>query len=278
MNLLYDMVGITKQAHYKSVGRIKGNQNLESKLVAQVQTIRKDHQRMGLRTMYFKLHPEGIGRDGFEKLMSRNGLKVGPVRSSKRTTVAHPSSQYPNLLSGKELDGPNQVWVSDITYIRVGERFYYLTMIMDVYSRRILGWSLSSTLEAESNLRALKMALKVRNGIDLKGMIHHSDRGGQYIYGPYLKLLEDRGIRVSMGNKAWENAHAERINGIIKLDYIEPNNPQSWEELKRVTRRGIVLYNKDRPHSALERQSPVDFEKFHSGLAPNEKQMYIIKY
>ena len=147
----------------------------------QVKEIRREHKRMGLRRIYYKLIPVGIGRDKFEALMGRNGLKLGRKKSFSRTTFSHPSSRYPNLLSGKELDGPNQAWVSDITYIRVGEHFYYLTLIMDVYSRRILGWSLSRHLGAESNMDALKMALAARRDERLGGLIHHSDRGGQYV-------------------------------------------------------------------------------------------------
>ncbi len=278
MKGLYSIAGISKQAHYKQLTSREAHAYLEAELVHMVHQVRKHHPRMGLRKLYHYLAPEGVGRDKFEAMMAEKGLKVKPTRSFKRTTRAHPASTFPNLIQGKKLRGPNQLWVSDITYIRVGEKFYYLTLILDVWSRRIVGWSLSKTLEAESNLRALKMAFRLQAGEDLRGMVHHSDRGSQYVYTPYLKALKSKGIEVSMGNKAWENAHAERINGTIKSEYIEPYQPRTWESLNSIVKKGIVLYNKDRPHAALNMSSPVQFENYQMGLAPFDRIKYLINY
>jgi len=215
---------------------------------------------MGMANLYDHIEPEGIGRDRFIELLKANGFQLGRKRSFKRTTISHPSKWYPNLITGSEFNGVNQVWVSDITYIRVGEVFYYLTMIMDLYSRRILGWSLSENLGAESNMVALRMALKSRKGEDLSALIHHSDRGSQFLFTPYRKLLRSKGARISMGNKAWENAHAERINGTIKLDYIYPYQPRNRVDLRKKVKKSIVLYNEKRKHSSLGKMTPKEFE------------------
>lgn len=278
MKALYQLAGISKQGHYKSVSRERKQHYQEVELVNLAKQVRLDHKRMGMRTLYDKLQPKCIGRDRFVEVLRRNGMQIQRVRSFKRTTFAHPSSRYPNLLSGKELDDTNQAWVSDITYVRVKERFYYLTMILDVYSRRIVGWSLSKTLEAESNMKALRMALRCRKGANLEGLIHHSDRGSQYVFKPYLKLLKSKGVEVSMGEKAWENAHAERINGIIKLDYIQPFHPKSWEQLKKVTKKAIKLYNCERPHSSIRKSTPLAFEKQIENIPIDKRDKYLINY
>lgn len=278
MTGIYSIAGVSKQGHYKQLQSRSKRMVLAEEWVQAAHQLRKDHPQMGMRSLYDHIKPEGIGRDRFIELLASRGFQLKRKRSFKRTTYAHPSIKFPNLISQKELDGPNQVWVSDITYIRLGERFYYLTMIMDVYSRRIIGWSLSKSLGAESNLNALRMALRTRKGADLSNVVHHSDRGSQYCYGPYIKLLKSKGITPSMGNRAWENAHAERINGTIKLDYILPYHPQNWGDLKRKTSKAIVLYNQKRQHSSIQNMTPWDYEKWIEEVPVGSRPKYKINY
>jgi transposase InsO family protein len=140
------------------------------------------------------------------------------------------------------VDNAYQIWQSDITYFEVNGRFYYLSFIIDVYSKVIKGYSVSNSLKAESNIKALKMALK--NSPDsLKGLIHHSDRGSQFVDKGYQKILSDNGILISMGIQAQDNAYAERINGTIKNEYLKYRTINSFEGLKKHTRQDVNHYN-----------------------------------
>jgi putative transposase len=238
MNALYSSLGITRQAHFQQLSRNRKQLSYEQYLVKSVAELRSIHPRMGLRKLHHLLNPE-IGRDRFEAIMKSHGLQLKKLRNYMRTTFSSRYNIYPNLISGLVLTQPNQVWVSDITYYRSSDKFYYLTLILDVYTRKIVGWQVSDTLRAEANVSALRMALKKEKGC-LRYLIHHSDRGSQYASNKYTQLLKQHKIRVSMGNKAWENAHAERLNGIIKQEYlfegqnvdIKKLNPVSFERLK----------------------------------------------
>ena len=197
------------------------------------------------------LRPETMGRDRFEALLMRAGFRLTVSRSYTRTTYAYKGHRFDNLITGLDITATDQLWVSDITYFRYKQRFYYLTFITDVFTRKIIGFKVSDNLMAEANIKALKMALKGKNKDKLKGLIHHSDRGTQYIHHQYLALLEQHGIQVSMGNKAWENAHAERINGIIKNEYLNHMSFSDNDSLTRKLRSIIRLYNSQRPHGRL---------------------------
>lgn len=154
----------------------------------------------------------------------------------------------------------DQLWQSDITYIKVGSHYYYLVFIIDVYTKRILGYCASDHLRAEANIIALKMAIKTRGG-SIVGLIHHSDKGSQYIDKQYTAILINNGVNISMGLKAQENAYAERVNGIIKNEYLECWDIKTLAELKRKTRKAVEHYNNKRKHSSILRKSPIEFEK-----------------
>ena len=175
------------------------------------------------------------------------------------------------------LNRANQLWQSDITYFRIGDNFYYLTFIVDVYTRMIVGYCVSKNLRAEANLKALKMALKSRRGSSLEGLIHHSDRGSQYGNKEYLALLKSKGITISMGEKAQSNAYAERINGIIKNEYLNYKSIDSFSKLKTETRKAVQHYNSKRIHRSLPGKiSPSSFEKSLLDLRGNEIPKMII--
>ena len=156
-------------------------------------------------------------------------------------------TRFENHLLNLELTHVNQVWVSDITYYAISNRFYYLTFIMDLYSRTIVGYAVSENLFTENTtLPALKMALRVRQGCNLKGLIIHSDGGGQYYSKVFLEITKD--MVNSMCESVYENIHAERINGTIKNQYLEGYKPANFEELKKMSAKAVNMYNRYKPH------------------------------
>lgn len=187
----------------------------------------------------------------FFKLLGDNGLLIRKKRTYRPVTTQswHHFHKFGNLWQGRIPEAPNQVWAADITYIRIcNGRFLYLSLLTDVYSHKIVGWALSDSLDMEAPLRALEMALK-----DLPGehkLIHHSDRGVQYCSNAYVERLQSRSIQISMTENGdpRENAVAERVNGILKEEWINRESIESLEEGKEVIGRIIELYNKKRPH------------------------------
>lgn len=266
MNALYRVIGISKQSfhqqHYRKI-RLQKESRL---LLPEIRKLRESHPRMSSRTMYGMIAPANLGRDRFEAFCFKNGFKVKVKRSFHRTTNSLGVTRFDNLLNTRQVTDVNQVWVSDITYYRIGERFYYLTFILDLYSRFIVGYSVSRTLlTEETTIPALTMALEARD--TATGVIIHSDGGGQYYSKEWLALTSKKGLRNSMCESVYENAHAERLNGIIKNDYLFPYGPESFDELVDFLRRAIMNYNYNRPHQAIRKLSPAQFE--HSLKALN---------
>lgn len=217
---------------------------------------------MGLRTMYEFYKPQDIGRDAFVAIGLKYGFRTKTYKNSAKTTFSSPFSRYKNLLVGKVINDINQLWTSDLTYFNIGERFYYLVFIMDVYSRKIVGFTAAENMKAEHNCAALKMAFQNRKCTSFSNLIHHSDRGGQYISDDYVTLLKDANIGISMCNEVYENAHIERVNGTIKNQYLIHRNITTFEQLKLELKRNVQIYNNQRPHSALEGRTPEAFEQY----------------
>lgn len=228
-----------------------------------IMQIRKDHPRLSCREIYFMVNPKYMGRDKFEEFCFSWQMKIIKEKNRYKTTDSYGVMRFPNLLLGlNELTGVNQLWVSDITYYNIKEQVYYLTFILDIYSRKIVGYSASKTLRTiDTTIKALNMAIDTRNINKQLGTIIHSDGGGQYYSKEFKQLTKDYGMRNSMGKSAYENPHAERINGIIKNDYLKPYQPQSFSELKQMLIKAVFLYNNERPHKSLGRLSPEVFEK-----------------
>jgi len=259
LNAVFRAVGISKQAFHQKLNRDLGLLEETEQLLVLVRQIREDHPRMSARQMYRLIKPTRLGRDRFEALCFANGFKVFVKRSYQRTTNSLGVTRFNNLLAGIELGGINQVWVSDITYYRIGESFYYLTFILDLYSRVIVGFSVSSDLSTSSTtMAALQMALRHRRVTP--GLILHSDGGGQYYSKEWLKLTTKWKIRSSMCETPYENAHAERINGVIKNDYLVGYGPSNLSELIRMTTKAVNKYNGEKPHGSLGNVSPQAFE------------------
>jgi putative transposase len=260
LNALYRALAITKQSFHQKLNRHLVELEEMEQLLPLIKQIRQDHPRMSSRQMHRLIKPAHFGRDRFEALCFANGFRVSMKRSFHRTTNSLGVTRFNNLLEGVELNRINQVWVSDITYYRIGETFYYLTFIMDLYSRAIVGFSVAADLSTQSTtLPALQLALRKRT---LKpGLIFHSDGGGQYYCKEWLELTRHHKISNSMCNSPYENPHAERINGIIKNDYLTGYGPKTFNELVTMTLKAVTKYNQEKPHGSLKNVSPYQFER-----------------
>ncbi len=255
MNQLYNTIGISKQAVYQYTKRQLIFDNKINTLLIEAETLRKEHPGCGVEKMYSTLKPDFIGRDRFVDLFMDLGFRLNKKRNYRRTTYAS-SIYYPNLIKGMRVFAPSTIWQSDITYIYVGERFYYAVFIIDVYTKKIVGYQVSNHMRATANVKALEMALKSNKA----PMIHHSDRGGQYIYKEYIKALKDNNSQISMALSAQDNAYAERINRTIKEEYLDYWKPKNFEQLKRYLNKAVKHYNNKRPHNNIGKLSPIDFE------------------
>ncbi len=277
MNEFYRSIGVTKQAVHQHLARhLKGTDEQEQ-LLRLVQQIRADHPTMGLRDLYYKIRPSTMGRDKFEEFGKRMQLGSKIRRNQRRTTDSSGVIRFPNLLEGRVLTGINQIWQSDITYFEIGNRFYYLTFIIDAFSRVIVGYSVSSRLLTScTTLPALQMAIAYRKGMNLDGLILHSDGGGQYYADDFLKYTSQLRIKNSMCEFAWENGKAERINGVIKNNYLVHRSITSYSELVKELDRTVQLYNREKPHIELDRSTPVGFENnylYNSKKTTRTKQL-----
>lgn len=271
MKDLYLLCGISKQGHIQALQKEKLWQQKVSLYVGLMYQVREMHPGMGLRKMYKQFSPEGIGRDAFIALGLEEGFRLSVRANPVRTTYSYKGHRYPNLLIDRGFTDVNQVWSSDITYFPLEGRFYYIVLIMDVYSRRIIGYSLADNMRAENNVAALKMALNLR-GIQAyeNKLIHHSDKGTQYISDDYTNLLEDFGIQVSMCQEVLENAHIERANGTIKNEYLHHWELKNLKDLKNGLTKAIGNYN-ERSHNSLGGKTPNQFEALIKDI-PNEKR------
>jgi len=205
----------------------------------------------------FKLMNISIGRDKFFEILKRNGLLIKRKSSyTKTTNSSHRFRVYENLIKGKEVTKADEVYVSDITYIRTEENFCYLSAITDLYSRKIVGYDFSDSLSIESSIRALKMAIEPKEKIS--GLIHHSDRGVQYCSNIYTELLTSRAIQISMSEKGnpYENAVAERINGILKEEFLLSQTFKTKALALKAVKEAIKTYNELRPHMSIEYMTP----------------------
>ncbi len=232
---------------------------------------------MGCRKLALILKQPGWGRDKLEELLEASGFRIIYPRNYIKTTQSVRFRDFKNLIEGLVVKGINKVVQTDITYLRVKERFYYLVFIIDVYSRFIIGYHASSGLEAEANIKALRMMIKLRGKQNIKGLIHHSDRGSQYHCKEYLGILKDHGLRVSMCNEAWENAYSERINRTIKQEYLKHRYIDCLATLKKELTRAVELYNNKRPHWRLMKQMPpAIFEDHLNNLSKAKRPKMII--
>jgi putative transposase len=271
MNEIYHVIGTSKQNFHQVVDRMLLHQMEKEQLLMIIRQVREDHPKMACRDMHRLIQPQFMGRDRFEAFCKEEGFIVELKRNFRRTTNSLGVTRFPNLVQGLELTGVNQVWVSDITYYEMNERFYYLTFIMDLFSRKILGYSDSDNLLTDSTtIPALIMAIRTRHGQDLAGLIFHSDGGGQYYSKEFLKITKQYQIRNSMCESVYENPNAERLNRTIKNNYLYPYDPKNRTELKMMVKRAVDMYNDQKPHRALKGLTPMKFENPAELLTENQ--------
>jgi len=202
-----------------------------------------------------------MGRDRFERLCGQLGLSVKRRSNLRRTTDSTGVKRFDNLIKGLQVSSINQLWQSDITYYELKHSFCYLTFIQDAYSKMIVGYSVSRTLHTSATtLPALQMALSQKRGTPA-GVILHSDGGGQYYSDDFLRLTQSKQMRNSMGKTAQENGMAERLNGVIKNNYLKHRVIRNFEELVKNVDRSVYLYNHEKPHQSLHRKTPFEYEK-----------------
>jgi putative transposase len=267
MDEICSWCGITRQAHYQKMRRQQENKQIEEKILIKVKAIRQRHPRMGGRKLLWKMGPElavegiSLGRDRFFDLLGRYDLLVNPPKQQRRTTWSG-IWRSPNLLKDLPIIRVQQAWVGDITYLQTEAGFCYLFLLTDAFSRYIVGYELSTSLAVEGAKRALEMAIGQAIS-PLDGLIHHTDHGIQYASRIYWERLEELGILSSMGEvgNCYENALAERMNGILKQEYGLDHLFTDFALARRAVREAVWLYNYERPHLSLDYQIPARMHK-----------------
>jgi len=262
MSDIYNAIGIKKQSFHQMLESRYSAYEEKGQIFYLIDQIRTDHPRMGVREIYGKLNLLTIGRDKFESLCYANGYRVARNTNYKKTTDSTGVIRFPNMTKGIEVTGVNQVFVSDITYFEIRNKFYYLTFIMDMFNREIVGYNASEGMRTEqTTLPALNMMVKERGKSNLEGAIIHSDGGGQYYSKDLIKQTRELKMINSMTEESvYENAHAERLNGIIKNNYLYPYNPCDFKDLKKKLKKAVKMYNTEKGHRALGGKTPVQYK------------------
>lgn len=260
-------MGVSRQAIYQAEHRIRQRAVALQPVREMIQELRRFMPRLGTRKLYYLLKPKfdingiKLGRDGlFDYLRSEN-LLIKKARNYHKTTQSkHWMKKYPNLFKDLVVSQPEQVFVSDITYLETHEGLCYLSLVTDACSRKIMGHDVSYTMTAKDISRALKQA--IRNRLSTQPLLHHSDRGLQYCSQEYQNHLKANGINPSMtdGYDCYQNALAERVNGILKHEFLV-TKCRNLEELKRTVKQSIAIYNEYRPHLSLGMRTPNDVHK-----------------
>jgi len=252
---------VSGSAYYKDRTKQKQRESVIEKVLALIRKIRKLMPKGGIKKIYEKCKEEfralKVGRDKlFDIARKYRLLKKRKFRVITTTDSSHGFKVYQNLVKGTEVTSSNQVLVSDITYLRLKESYCYLALVTDVYSRKIIGYNLSSSLAVEGSLKALKMGLsRIKH---TKGLIHHSDRGIQYSSKLYTDYLKKQKMRISMSAKGnpYENAIAERINGILKDEFYLNVRFRSFKQALKAVKQSIEIYNSERLHWSLGLKTP----------------------
>lgn len=286
------LFGVTRQAYYEAEVLDKKTSIANMIVLTLVKDLRKDIPILGTRKLFFMLRKEfirhgiKIGRDKLFALLRFHGLLIRRRRRMVKTTDSHHwLKKYPNLIKELTLCCPEQLWVSDITYIRTLKGFSYLSLITDAYSRRIIGYAVFETLDAAGPLEALKMALSQRRRNVPYVLIHHSDRGIQYCSWQYIQTLMEADISISMtqSGSPYDNALAERVNGTIKNDFLVRKTLQDHNEVVKEVSGSIKKYNELRPHDSLDLMTPMDAHELTGPItkkwktySKNKKQKEVI--
>lgn len=258
------LFGVKRGAYYERWKR-KGKALLAADIVIElVEELRREQPRAGTPQLYQTLKPEfkrrGIkmGRIALNTLLRQRGLLVKRKRRRPKTTLSdHKYLRFPNLIKDWQPTAPEQLWVADISYLHLRTGFAYLFLLSDAYSRKIMGWTISATLEAVNAVLVLKMAIGNRS-YPGRNLIHHSDQGSQYACGEYVQVLREHSIKPSMAarGKSHENPIAERVNGIVKVDLGCDRVYEGIEQATQAFERIITIYNSKRLHSSCDYLTP----------------------
>ena len=256
-------LGYSKQAYYKSI-RLKQLKSVNRTVIkSNIMSIRRELPRIGVRKLYYLLKEsflqQGIsmGRDRLFDLLREEGLLITKKKKYTKTTDSkHWMRKYPNLIRQFDLNRPEQLWVADITYLSLSDRYCYLHLLTDAYSKQIMGYCISDNLGASETLKALQMALKNRNYSG--SLIHHSDRGLQYCSAAYVRTLQQNSIAISMteDGSPYDNAIAERVNGILKDEFCLDQVFDNRSQLELQVKQSIYSYNHKRPHCSNHLLTP----------------------
>lgn len=256
------MFGVSRQVYYRSKKRRIKKQDLSVRVIELVTGMRMKMPRIGTRKLYHmlkeSLEPLQIGRDKLFRIMKANHLLIKPKRSYHITTDSHHRfRKHKDLTIDMKVNRPEQLWVSDITYLGNRKEPCYLALVTDAYSKMIVGYDVSDSLSMEGSVRALKMALSTRT-YKREKLIHHSDRGLQYCCEEYQRILNKNSVRCSMTESydPYRNAVAERVNGILKQEFIPVRAGIRISEMKKIVSESVNIYNNIRPHHACFMNTP----------------------
>lgn len=276
--------GYSRSAYYLWVSSKLQEQTKYDILLELVRYHRRIHPKIGTRKLQELIKEDvtklkiKLGRDKLFELLRSEGLLVLRKRKYVVTTKSFLRySKFEDHFNGKTWDSAHQAWVSDITYIRVGDSFRYLNLITDAYSRKIVGWHLGNTLETVHAMEALKMA--INQCPSTKGLVHHSDRGFQYCSKLYTSALDKSGIKSSMGEvgNCYDNAMAERVNGILKVEYGLEDHFKNLKDAFSAVKHAIWAYNEKRPHMALNMKKPTEVHQALHMFSPLKRKISTCK-
>lgn len=273
------MVGISRQRYYRSFWITERKRAKADQVVKLVNSLRVMMPRLGTRKIYHmlesSLQPLHVGRDKLFSILKANNMLIKPKRNYRITTDSHHRfRKHKNLIEDMLLEHPEQVWVSDITYIGGRDRNCYLALVTDAYSKKIMGYDVSNSLATEGSLRALNMAIKQR--MYKESLIHHSDRGLQYCSTGYQKILKKKNINPSMTESydPYANAIAERVNGILKQEFLLEDYHVNIQTMKLLVEDAIAIYNTKRPHWSCYMKTPEQMHKQSSVKIRTYKNKY----
>ena len=259
-----ELLGVARSSYYRSLHPRSDDDPFEMDLRDKIQRICLEMPRYGYRRVTAELRRRGypVNHKRVVRLLREDNLLCVPKKHWIRTTnSAHGYRVYPNLTQGLILTHPNQLWIADITYIRLVREFVYLAVMVDAFSRRSIGWALSRHIDTQLSLDALTMALRTRSVT--AGLIHHSDQGVQYAATEYTELLKAHGIAISMSRKGnpYDNATAESFIKTLKYEEVYLNEYETFQDaLENIGHFLDTVYNQKRLHSALGYKPPVEFE------------------
>ena len=262
-----ELLGISRQVYYRAIASKGKRQAVARQVLGLVRTIRMEQPRIGTRKLHHilkeQLRPLGVGRDRLFAILKANHMLIKPKRNYHVTTNSHHRfRKHDNLIEGLAIERPEQVWAADITYIGTRQNPIYLSLVTDAYSKKIMGHCVSNTLATNGSIKALKQAIKSRS-YPKEQLIHHSDRGVQYCSDDYQKVLDRNNINCSMTQQydPYQNAIAERINGILKQEFLIHTDKVAIDMMRKIVAQSIDTYNKKRPHLSSYMLTPEQMHK-----------------